>query len=134
MSSKSQSKRASIRTCGQLLQELNNFRDITNIKIKILSSKQTEPHSPMLLKISALLSTLVSAVLGNFKFLEEVEEKFPTPTMLPWIIGGLLTSETPLLSEVVIVKTLIILASFFSSLSLFYLGRNWAIILTFSSI
>ena len=86
------------------MQELNKFKILKLLKSKLLSSKQTEPLSLMFLQISALLSTLVSAVLGNFKFLDEVEDTFPTPIMLPLIIGGLLTCETPFISEVVIVK------------------------------
>ena len=124
MSSKSQIKRASIRTYGQLLQELSNFKDITVIKIKIIIIKANRTtFSHVLKNFSTFVNSSFSS-LGNFNFLEDVEETFPTPNMLPWIVGDLLTCETPLFSEVVIVKTLTILASFSNYLSLSHLARN----------
>src|SRR5215207_4150254 len=93
--------------------------------------------SPMLEKISAVLSQAVTAVLavsGNFARFVLGVETLPTPIILPLIVGGLATCEASTLLVVVIVQTLAILFSLASFSSLSHLACNSAIILILSLI
>src|SRR5215203_7350905 len=95
--------------------------------------------SPMLEKISAVLSQAVSAVLtvsGSFAGFALEVETLPTPILSPLLVGGAATCGTLALLVVVIVQTLATLFSLasFSFSSLSHLARNSAINLIFSLI
>src|SRR5215212_12157319 len=91
---------------------------------------------PRLEKISAVLSTAVSAISGSFERFALGVETLPTPIILPLIVGGASTCEDLALLVVVIVQTLATLFSLasFSFSSLSHLARNSTINLIFSLI